>query len=279
MTRRTRRKHAEARQVHLTLRTPFAPTLEAAVARLYEVCGVRNVSRHLQVCLCPCCMSEEMRQSIIAAPNAELSEAQIREYSNSAHGTVDFADDLIALLPRYAELLAQDMSVDYNDSDEILWRFGAALKNGGMPEPVQEAYVAWGRAYFRHAAYAEARDLDTALFAYGAMKLLLSGGFSAPEVTALLHEAVLCKETGPWSTSWLCTHLFLSRRAVAEAPKLGFIWTSGLQDGAPEKVLDWFKGPEFHAALEQAMLFDLPDERLVVCYDVHEWLAANRKSN
>lgn len=260
---RTRR--AQIPQVTLDLQTPHTCAVQAACMALYEAVGVRCVSRQLEVCFCGACMTEQTRQQIIATPNRDLPAALIREYSNSAHGTVGISDDLMVLLPCYAELLAQDTTVDYNESDEILWRFGAALKAGDMPGAVKAAYDAWGAAYFRHVVWVEAHELDAAQCASFAVKLLLSGGWSGAAVIALLEEAVWDEGTGAITTSWLACHFFRTRYGRPPKLDLDFIWRYGLQDGALEAVRGWFTSRGFGDALDAAMGTDLPYARFMDC--------------
>ena len=271
-----RRKPEPLPQITILPETPYAQDLAQACVALYAAVGVRRVSRHLEVCFCNVCMTEQTRQQIIATLNRDLSPALIREYSNSAHGTPQVHDDVMVLLPRYAELLAQNISVDYNESDEIFWRIGAVRLAGQMPRDVEAALRAWGRAYFLHAAYCDARDLDSILFAYGAVKLLLSGAWSGAEVIELLEEGTRDAQIGAQTTAWLASHVFRKRRSKPVKPDLDFIWTYGLQDGAREAVLAWFTGPPFRAALEHAMACDIPKEAFDTCYNAHDWIAAHR---
>ncbi len=99
----------------------------------------------------------ETKALIVATPVRDLSPDLICEYSNSAHGDPTDPDDLNALMPRYQDLIAQDIEVDWNSVGADLKRFGDARGTlAGFPAPgMAEELDRYARAlilHFRHPA-------------------------------------------------------------------------------------------------------------------------------
>ncbi|WP_414471418.1 hypothetical protein [Microvirga sp. M2] len=86
----------------------------------YEAFGHHGLGQQLDVCHCESCMSAEIAESILKTPLRELSNEQLSEYTNSAHG---WSDQFLYLLPRYMELITQGDRPTYLDADSIFSRF------------------------------------------------------------------------------------------------------------------------------------------------------------
>ncbi|WP_262031756.1 hypothetical protein [Microvirga sp. Mcv34] len=94
--------------------------LNKTVQNAYEAFGWRDLKSPLEVCHCESCMSAEMAESILKTPLRELSNEQLSEYTNSAHG---WSDQFLTLLPRYMELISLGERPTDLDADHILSRF------------------------------------------------------------------------------------------------------------------------------------------------------------
>ena len=178
--------------------SPHRAALTKAVGALYALAPSR-VSGALEVCLCPVCMTAETRAAIIATPPRDLPPELIRDYSNSAHGVPANTDDLLTLLPRYLDLLAQDQMVDALGVGTELSRFGAArAAHPALFSPAwQAALDRWATAAVAHFAHLEATGQDHDMPLAHLAEVLLVGGWPEAQVFAALEASFAAPETGP----------------------------------------------------------------------------------
>jgi hypothetical protein len=195
--------------------TPFSAELRAAIGALYALAPT-HVPKTLLVCRCAVCMSEATLAQIIATPVRDLPPELMQEYSNSAHGDPSNPDDLNALLPRYLDLIAQDIEVDRNSVGADLKRFGDARgRLPGFPAPGMEAEMdRIGRFLILHFGALQALGDEAVETPWSLLQLLLIGGWPP----ALLTDAV----------DELFAHPQIGRAAL-----IGFLADMGgsLQDG------------------------------------------------
>lgn len=104
----------------------MTPRLQNAIEKSYAAFGWRGLEAPLEVCHCSCCMTWEMSKSILTTPLRELSNEQLSEYTNSAHG---WSNQFLYLMPRYMELVAKGERPTYIDADYIFSRFCFAPEN------------------------------------------------------------------------------------------------------------------------------------------------------
>ena len=177
--------------------TPYSTALAASVEALYRAAPT-HVPKTLVVCPCPVCMSRETLAQIIAAPVRDLHPELIRQYSNSAHGDPTDPDDLNALLPRYLDLIAQDIEVDWNSVGADLKRFGDARgKLAGFPAPGMEAEMErYARALILHFGTLQARDEDLCETPWMLLEILLIGGWAFATVVAALDDLFRLPDIG-----------------------------------------------------------------------------------
>ena len=138
--------------------TPYYAALRDSVEAAYAAAPER-VSAGLEVCDCPVCITEEVRQEMIATPCRELKGWLIAEYSNSAHGVPSKLDDLAALLPRYLDLMAEGAETDSLGIGVELTRFGGAVavSEGAFPPlKLRAAYHAWAELMVLHGGWLRA---------------------------------------------------------------------------------------------------------------------------
>ncbi|EIM25314.1 hypothetical protein [Microvirga lotononidis] len=137
--------------------------LNNAVQNAYEAFGWRSLSGLLEVCHCECCMSEVMAESILKTPLRELSNEQLSEYTNSAHG---WSDQFLTLLPRYMDLISRGERPTDLDPDHILSRFRYAPENF-LTDFEFAAFSEWFMALFEEALCRtiSSNELDCALSA------------------------------------------------------------------------------------------------------------------
>lgn len=117
-----------------------------AVERIYRLVP-SHVPDDLIVCFCNCCFDRPTYQELVATPVRALPSALLQEYSNSAHG-VPPVEDLLPLLPRYLELIAQGGVVNALSMGLELRRFGEAwlAEPERWPGEIRAALEDWARA-------------------------------------------------------------------------------------------------------------------------------------
>lgn len=169
--------------------TPYLADLRASVEALYRL-APDHVPKTLQVCHCPVCMSDEVRQRMVATPVRALPSELVREYTNSAHGDTTDPDDLNALLPRYLDLIAQDIEVDWNAVGADLKRFGDARgRLAGFPAPGMEPVIdRIGHLLLLHFGALQAGGDSAVETPWSLMQTLLIGGWPPTVLTGALHE-------------------------------------------------------------------------------------------
>jgi hypothetical protein len=177
--------------------TPFSADLSASVEALYRLAPTQ-VPKTLTVCPCPVCMSADTLAQIIASPVRDLPPDLICEYSNSAHGDPTDPDDLNALLPRYLDLIAQDIEVDWNSVGADLQRFGDARgKLAGFPAPGMEAEMdSYARALILHFGTLQVRDEDLCETPWKLLEILLIGGWPFATLAAALEDLFCLPDIG-----------------------------------------------------------------------------------
>lgn len=170
--------------------SPFEDKLRTCVEAAYDAFGRGQVSRTLEVCQCPVCMTDETRAEITATSNDALSVALIAEYSNSAHGVPQALEDLRLLLPRYLDLMAQDEMVDHIGVGTELHRFGQAQAQHPDLFSASERAVLddWARAMMWQFAWADTQEEGALHTPGGLFETLLCGGWSVPVVTGALED-------------------------------------------------------------------------------------------
>ena len=169
--------------------TPFLSDLNASIEALYRL-APDHVPPSLMVCHCPVCMTPETKAEIVATPVRDLAPDLIQEYSNSAHGEPDDPDDLNALLPRYLDLIAQDIEVDYNSVGAELGRFGAARGQlSGFPAPgMADELDRYARLLLLHFGALQAMDSDAVETPWMLLEVLVIGGWAPATLTGALDE-------------------------------------------------------------------------------------------
>jgi hypothetical protein len=177
--------------------TPFSTELAASVEALYRL-APSHAPKTLVVCQCPVCMTAETKAKIVATPVRDLPPELIQEYSNSAHGDPTDPDDLNALLPRYLDLIAQDIEVNWNSVGADLIRFGDARgKLAGFPAPSMEAELdRYARAFLLHFGTLQARDEDLCETPWMLLEILLIGGWAFATLTTALDELFRLPDLG-----------------------------------------------------------------------------------
>lgn len=169
--------------------TPFLSDLNGSIDALYLL-APSHVPPSLMVCHCPVCMTPEIKAKIVATPARELSPDLIREYSNSAHGDPVDPGDLNALLPRYLDLIAQDIEVDWNSVGADLRRFGEArTKQPGFPAAgMTEPLDLYARLLLLHFGALQAMEADCVQTPWMLLEILAIGGWAPATLTRALDE-------------------------------------------------------------------------------------------
>ncbi|NJS40174.1 MAG: hypothetical protein HC783_15475 [Rhodobacteraceae bacterium] len=183
--------------------TPFSADLRAALDAVYDL-APSHVPRTLVVCRCPVCMSGGTLAQILATPTRSLTPDLVREYTNSAHGDPTDPDDLNALLPRYLDLIAQDISVDWNSVGADLRRFGDARGNlPGFPAPgmgpVLDLYAQHLLGHFAALQVQGAEPIETP---WSLLPFLVIGGWPVAPLTETLDGLFQRPDFGPAALVW-----------------------------------------------------------------------------
>ncbi|MEL6409386.1 MAG: hypothetical protein AAGK67_12180 [Pseudomonadota bacterium] len=178
--------------------SPHAMRLKRAVRTAYLRFGRRYVSRDLEVSLGPIDMTPEIRDQIVGTRNDALPVELIREYTNSTHGVPANLADLKVLLPRYLEIMAEDIAVDFAESGTELKRFGDALRSNSRFFTNEERAVLddWASAMLEHFAMVDAKTMSIADPFYLFQALVL-GGWSVPTLARSIESAFGAATTGP----------------------------------------------------------------------------------
>lgn len=177
--------------------TPFLADLRTSVEALYRLAPT-HVPRSLMVCRCPVCMSDDTLARIIATPVRDMPPELVQEYSNSAHGDPTNPDDLNAFLPRYLDLIAQDIEVDFNSVGADLKRFGDARgRLPGFPAPGMAAEMdVYARHLLLHFGALQALGDQAVETPWSLLQLLLLGGWSPALLTGALEEVFAHPQIG-----------------------------------------------------------------------------------
>jgi hypothetical protein len=177
--------------------TPYKADLFAAVEALYRLAPDR-VPPTLTVCHCPVCMTKATLARIVATPVRDLPPDLVREYSNSAHGDPPDVLDLVALIPRYLDLIAQDIEVDYNSVGADLKRFGdARMADISFPPAAMVAPLnQYARALLLHFGTLQVADADVVGTPWMLLEILIVGGWPVAALTGALQELFARPDTG-----------------------------------------------------------------------------------
>lgn len=193
--------------------THFLSDLRASVEALYRLAPDR-VPVTLMVCHCPVCMTREIHAQFVATPVRDLSASQIQAYSNSAHGTPTNPDDLNALLPRYLDLIAQDVEVNWNSVGADLQRFGDARGTlPGFPAPgILAEMDRYARLLLLHFGARQAAGEDLCTTPWILVETLLIGGLRVETLSGALDELFLLPAIGRPALVWFLTDMGSSLR-------------------------------------------------------------------
>lgn len=219
--------------------SPFAADLNTSITALYDLAPAR-VSRRLQVCLCPVCMTVETRDQIIATPVRDLSPDLIQEYSSSAHGVPDDLDDLRAVLPRYLDLMAQDEEVDKNGVGADLLRFGQARDTcPAFPGPALAAAMDdWARAAILHFGWLQAGEQDFIETPLYLVETLLVGGWPVTPLTDAMDSLFALPDRGDAALAWVLHDL----GARLRHGRLDFWALAQYRPDVAASLVDWLNG-------------------------------------
>lgn len=191
-------------------------------------------------------MTEDTRQLLITTPVREMGEALICAYSNSAHGVPRDLDDLRALLPRYAELMAQDVQIDDMGVGTGLTRFGDArrLRDGFLSDAQQQALNHWARLMVLHFGWAEAKEQDNLECPVSLIETLISGPIPAEVVLAAIDELCAVPEVGAAAFGQLMA--VFNHRPLRKKGQVGLnLFALGYATAADrERVTAWMNAPD-----------------------------------
>ncbi|MEM6306167.1 MAG: hypothetical protein AAF744_15725 [Pseudomonadota bacterium] len=234
--------------------TPYAPQLTAAVEAVYAAFGEGHVSRQLEVCFCPVCMTEETRAKIIATPTRQMPSALIQEYSNSAHGTPHQTDDLRLLLPRYLDLMAQDVEVDYVGVGTELLRFGDAVRaQPALWSDAQwEALNAWAHLMVLHFGHAEAMEMENINNPTGLLETLLTGGWDMKTVGGAFEALFAAPDVGQKALAQFAARLGRGMKTKRSKARLNLFAIRYLDEPGRAALADWLNTEALMMSLADA---------------------------
>jgi len=209
-------------------------------------------------------MTDATRATIIATPVRELSAELICEYTNSAHGVPPNPEDLCALLPRYLELIAEDVAVDANQVGVDLQRFGDGLvEYPDLYTQSQRAALDDWAGWALHAAAERERDgpadstdrllgRGTTYPLFWLIEMLICGGWSVSVVTGHVNALFEDPDAGPAALAAFVTTMTceLNRRGDRVAPD--WYAMARVSDAVRKEVAAWLNGSEFAQRLYEA---------------------------
>ena len=240
--------------------------------RLYAVLGEERVSPDIEVCTCPVCMPEEMRLQIIATDRRELTGAQIGEYTASAHEVPADLSDLAVLLPRYIDLKARDMQVDFLGVGMALFRFGQAIRQdpGWLSAEQAAAYHAAAGLILRHAALRAGAGSDDPEPALHLLDVFATGGVPVHLCCAALDAAFDDPDHGPPALAEVC--ISVQARPIRKHGSFG-LDLYGVSHGPAsdrEAIATWLASDAMQTRIDRAYLSDHPslDEARTLALEV-----------
>lgn len=240
--------------------SPHAMRLNRAVRTAYLRFGRRHVSKDLEVCFCPVCMTPEIRDQIVATRNDALPTDLIKEYSNSAHGVPNNLADLKVLLPRYLELMAEDTPVDFTEVGAELQRFGDAQRlNPGFFTAEERAVLdEWAAAMLEHFAIVDAKNMSMNDPFY-LFQVLALGGWSIPFLTSTIERSFSAAITGPTAMRNFAEKVM--KHVIRRRDKVGVDWFAMryCPKEVREQAADWLN--LLSGSPEIADLIDENDDR------------------
>ena len=232
---------------------PLAPI----IADAWRVFGFYRITHGMVVCTCPSCMTEATRAEIIATPAAELTVGHIREYTNSAHGVPANQGDMKAMLPRYMELIAENICPADVGWELALARFGAGRAEAPWPPDEAALLDRFLRAAVIHAIGGTYPNLDLE----AALIMTAAGGCDLDGLIA----AIMAAPGGPADVAELLLgrgnrlqNLFWESYPGAEATVMRDIASAEVQQLAH----DCFEAATDDAAAETALHIIETGERL-----------------
>lgn len=236
--------------------SPYVDDLQATISDLYVAIDTPRVSKDLFVCLCPVCMTEDTRQRIIATPMRDMPFDLICEYSNSAHEAIGEEDNIRAFLPRYLEVTARDIAVDYTEVGAEYLRFGDAIRQteGFLNATQAEAYYRAAALMILHFGWQEADEADNVVAPYHLLDVFMAGGVPVPVLT----DAMMMLFAHPTHGAKALIQFVGMLIRQSKEKKMQYhpnMFGLGYADAKTRQAFaDWLTGPKLDAAVQAMFL-------------------------
>ena len=155
--------------------------LQAVIKDAYRIFGRYSAPTHpLDACTCPVCMTPELEQGMRQLPLAQLGRQHFYEYNNAANGPEQAADEVLFLLPRMLELMAEGEELHH--SIELAWDRLGRCPAGSFSQAEMDVLNRFALAYFERALSGQRALHDAPL---SIMLMFHIGGLSTEPLTDL----------------------------------------------------------------------------------------------
>ena len=166
--------------------------LRATVADAWRLFGRHAVPTvPLDACVCPCCMAPELEQEMRELPLTALTAKHFYEYNCAAKSEVQPADELLYLLPRMMEVLAEGAEISHS-IELSLDRLGNCPRDS-FDDAEREVLDRFALAYFERSIGVKSRGVTV-----DPMSQLLMFDIGGIDIGPLLD--VWLQSDTPWST-------------------------------------------------------------------------------
>ncbi|HEY4083476.1 MAG TPA: hypothetical protein VGM81_22530 [Burkholderiaceae bacterium] len=128
-------------------------SLQAVIVDAYTVFGRHRAPAHPLDACTACCLSEELEQEMRQLPLNKLSGRHFYEYNTAAKSDTQPADEVLYLLPRMLELIAE--GVDVHHSIELALQRVGSCPSGSFGQKELDVLDRFALAYFQEALCAE----------------------------------------------------------------------------------------------------------------------------
>ena len=135
--------------------------LQAVVKDAYRIFGRYSAPAHPLNACTMCCMTPELEQEMRKLPLAKLGRQHFYEYNAAAKGPEQAADEVLYLLPRMLELMAEGEALHH--SIELAWDRVGRCPAGSFNQAEVDVLNRFALAYFECALSGQGGLLDEPL--------------------------------------------------------------------------------------------------------------------
>lgn len=159
--------------------------LQAVITDAYRTFSRHSAPAHPLDACTVCCMTQELEQEMRQLPLAKLTGKHYYEYNTAAKGPVQPADEVLYLLPRMLELIAEGEEV-HHSIELSLQRVGRCA-NGSFSQAEWDVLNRFALAYFQCALSGERQASGARRLLEEPLSILLMLHIGGVAIEPLLH--------------------------------------------------------------------------------------------